>query len=75
VRVIDLHEFRLAREVEERPAVAVLVAKFVRDDVGEMVATLQLHTDPEHVPSPPAFAAQHFREVAALLLRLAEQAS
>jgi hypothetical protein len=53
----------------------VLVAKFVRDDVGEMVATLQLHTDPEHVPSPPAFAAQHFREVAALLLRLAEQAS
>ena len=72
MKVVDLHEFRLERDVEARPAVALLQAKFVQDDEGGVVATLWLFTDPLVVPSPGAFAAQHFRSVAALLLRLAD---
>lgn len=72
MKVVDLREVRLEREVEARPAVALLQAKFVQNDEGDIVATLWLFTDPEHVTSPRDFALAHFRSVAHLLLRLAE---
>ncbi len=73
MKVVDLREVRLEREVEARPAVAVLQAKFVQNDEGDIVATLWLFTDPEHVDSPSAFAVQYFRSIAGLLLRLADE--
>lgn len=72
MKVVDLREVRLERDVEARPAIALLQAKFVQNDEGDIVATLWLFTDPLVVPSPGAFAVQHFRSVAALLLRLAD---
>jgi len=72
VKVVDLREFRLERDVEARPAVALLQAKFVQNDEGDIVASLWLFTDPSVVESPATFAVQHFRSVAALLLRLAD---
>jgi hypothetical protein len=74
VKVVDLHEFRLAREVGSRPSVAVVEIAFVKDDAGELLATLAVRTDPAHFASPEAFAYEHFVEVAALLLKLARSA-
>ena len=71
MKVVDLQEFRLAREVGSRPSVAVVEIAFVKDDAGELLATLAVRTDPDHFASPGAFAADHLVEVAALLLRLA----
>jgi hypothetical protein len=72
VKVVDLREVRLERDVEARPAIALLQAKFVQNDEGDIVATLWLFTDPTVIASPGTFAIQHFRSVAALLLRLAD---
>jgi hypothetical protein len=71
VKVVDLQEARWAREVGTRAPVAVVEVAFVKDDAGELLATLAVRTDPDHFASPAAFASDHFVEVAALLLRLA----
>ncbi len=71
MKVVDLQEFRLAREVGSRQPVAIVEIAFVKDDAGELLATLAVRTDPAHFASPGAFAHENFVEIAALLLKLA----